>query len=148
MVANPSLFKFEIASPERIVMKEEVKQVTVPTVMGEVTVLPLHIPLVALLKPGVIEVLTTDGRREIMSVSGGLLEVMAGKVVILADTAERAAELDEQRIVEAQARAEDLKEKARHQDDVDFARLSALIEKEVARGHAVRKWKRLNNISK
>jgi len=148
MVGNSSQFKFEIASPERVVMKEEVKQVTVPTMMGEVTVLPLHVPLVALLKPGVIEVLTIDGRREIMSVSGGLLEVMAGKVVILADTAERAAELDEQRIVEAQARAEDLKEKARHQDDVDFARLSALIEKEVARGHAVRKWKRLNNISK
>ena len=148
MVENSSQFRFEIASPERVVMKEEVKQITVPTVMGEVTVLPLHIPLVALLKPGVIEVLTTDGRKEIISVSGGLLEVMAGKVVILADTAERAAELDEQRIMEAKARAEDLKEKARHEDDVDFARLSAMIEKEVARGHAVRKWKKLNNISK
>ena len=148
MVVNSSQFKFEIASPERVVMKEVVSQITVPTVMGEVTILPSHIPLVALLKPGVIEVLTTDGRREIMSVSGGLLEVMAGKVVILADTAERAAELDEQRIVEAQARAEALKEQSRHQDDVDFARLAAMIEKEVARGHAVRKWKKLNNISK
>ncbi|QQS60545.1 ATP synthase F1 subunit epsilon [Candidatus Falkowbacteria bacterium] len=144
MVENSSQFRFEIASPERVVMKEEVKQVTVPTVMGEVTILPSHIPLVALLKPGVIEVLTTDGRKEIMSVSGGLLEVMAGKVVILADTAERAAELDEQRIMEAKARAEALKEQAHNQDDVAFARLSALIEKEVARGHAVRKWKRLN----
>jgi F-type H+-transporting ATPase subunit epsilon len=148
MVANASQFKFEIASPERVVMRETILQVTVPTVMGEVTILPSHIPLVALLKPGVIEVLTTDNRREVMSVSGGLLEVMAGKVVILADTAERAAELDEQRIVEAQARAEALKSQAQRQDDVDFARLSALIEKEVARGHAVRKWKHLNNISK
>lgn len=148
MAVNSAQFKFEIASPERIVMKEEVLQVTAPTMMGEITILPLHIPLVALLKPGVIEVLTTDGRREIMSVSGGLLEVMASKVVILADTAERAAELDEQRIVEAKARAEALKAQAQHQDDVDFARLSAMIEKEVARGQAVRKWKRLNNISK
>ena len=148
MVANASQFKFEIASPERVVMRETILQLTVPTVMGEVTILPSHIPLVALLKPGVIEVLTTDNRREVMSVSGGLLEVMAGKVVILADTAERAAELDEQRIVEAQARAEALKSQAQRQDDVDFARLSALIEKEVARGHAVRKWKHLNNISK
>lgn len=140
-------FRFEIASPERVVMKEEVQQVTLPTVMGEITVLPEHVPVVGLLKAGIIEAVTVDGRREVMAVSGGLIEIMTGKVVVLADTAEKAAELDEARIEEAKKRAEALKEAARHEDDVDFARLSAMIEKEVARSNAVRRWRRLSNIS-
>jgi F-type H+-transporting ATPase subunit epsilon len=137
-------FTFEIASPERVVLKASMRQVSAPTVMGEITILPSHIPLVALLKPGVIEAVTIDGVREIMAVSGGLIEVMAGKVVVLADTAEKASELDEERIKQAQERALGLKEQARHQDDVEFARLSAMIEKEVARGMAVRRWRAIN----
>lgn len=144
MAGTRQQFRFEIASPERVVMKEEVRQVTAPTAMGEITILPGHVPVVGLLKPGVIEAMTVDGRREVMAVSGGLIEVMAGKVVVLADTAEKAAELDEARIEEAKKRAEALKEAAQHEDDVDFARLSAMIEKEVARGMAVKKWKRIN----
>jgi len=46
--------KFEIVTPERVVLKEEVRQVTVPTKAGEITVLPDHIPLVSSLMPGVI----------------------------------------------------------------------------------------------
>lgn len=144
MAETNQQFKFEIASPERVVMKEVVKQVTAPTVMGEITILHDHVPVVGLLKAGVIEVVTVDGRREVMAVSGGLIEIMAGKVVVLADTAEKAAELDEARIEEAKKRAETLKEDARHEDDVEFARLSAMIEKEVARGMAVKKWKKIN----
>ena len=137
-------FTFEIASPEQVVLKARMRQVSAPTVMGEITILPSHIPLVALLKPGVIEAVAEDGSREIMAVSGGLIEVMAGKVVVLADTAEKASELDEKRIKEAQERALGLMEQARHQDDVEFARLSALIEKEVARGMAVKRWRAIN----
>lgn len=137
-------FRFEIASPERVVMKEEVKQITVPTQMGEITILPGHIPLVSLLAAGVVEVITVQGQREVMAVSAGLIEVMAGKVVVLAETAERASELDEARIEEAKKRAEELKEKASREDDIEFARLSALIEKEIARGRAVRRWRHLN----
>lgn len=144
MAATTGQFVFEIASPERVVLKTEVTQVSAPTAMGEITILPTHIPLVALLKPGVIEAVKVNGEREIMAVSGGLVEVMAGKVVVLADTAERAMELDEERIKIAQRKAEELKEQARHQDDVEFARLSAFLEKEVARGRAVTRWRALN----
>ncbi len=147
MAEQKGQFAFEIASPERVVLKERVVQVSVPTEMGEITILPSHIPLVATLKPGVIEAVTIDGRREVMAVSGGFIEVMAEKTVILADTAERAAELDETRIAEARQKAEELKLQARHQDDVEFARLSALIETEIARGNAVRKWRKLKNIN-
>jgi F-type H+-transporting ATPase subunit epsilon len=135
--------KFEIVTPERVVLKREVFQVTVPTTTGEITILPDHIPLVSVLQPGVIEVKRTDGISEIMSVSGGFIEVLADKVVILADTAERAEEIDEERIKTAQKRAEDLKQNAKSLDDVEFADVTAKLEKELARVRAVSRWRRL-----
>lgn len=146
MSEHISHFRFEIVTPERVVLKKEARQVSIPTTEGEITVLPHHVPLVALLRPGVIEVVLKEGEREIISVAGGLVEILYNKVVILADTAEHAAELDEQRIVEARQRAEELKAQAQQMDDVEFARLSSLIEKEVARTHAVRRWKKIKNI--
>lgn len=141
-----NFIKFEIVTPERVVLKEEVLQVTVPTRNGEITVLPNHIPLVASLQPGIIEVKTKIGETEIMSVSGGFIEVLKDKVVILADTAERAHEIDEKRAEEARERAEKIKKEAIHRDDVDFAGMTALIEKELARTRAAKRWKKLNNL--
>ncbi|MDP2944360.1 MAG: ATP synthase F1 subunit epsilon [bacterium] len=135
--------KFEIVTPERVVLKQEILQITVPTTSGEITVLPDHIPLVSVLKPGVIEVKRADNSSEIISVSGGFIEVTKDKVVILADTAERAEELDEEMIKEAQQRAEKLKEEARNVDDVQFTAVAAKLEKELARLRAVNRWRRL-----
>ncbi len=135
--------KFEIVTPERVVLKQEILQITVPTTSGEITVLPDHIPLVSVLKPGVIEVKRADNSSEIISVSSGFIEVTKDKVVILADTAERAEELDEERIKEAQQRAEKLKEKARNVDNVQFTAVAAKLEKEMARLRASGRWRRL-----
>lgn len=135
--------KFEIVTPERIVLQEEILQITVPTTSGEITVLPDHIPLVSVLQSGVIELKLTDGSAEVISVSGGFIEVMKDKVVILADTAERARELDETRIEEARKRAEESKKNAKAQDDVQFADITAKIEKELARSKALNRWRRL-----
>jgi F-type H+-transporting ATPase subunit epsilon len=145
-MSDVKLIKFEIVTPERVVLKKEVLQVTVPTRNGEITVLPNHIPLVASLQPGVIEVKLKTGETEIMSVSGGFIEVLKDKVVILADTAERAHEIDEKRADEARERAEKIKKEAVHKDDVDFAGMTALIEKELARTRAAKRWKRLKNL--
>jgi len=136
--------QFEIVTPERVVLKREVFQITVPTTTGEITILPDHIPLVSVLQPGVVEVKRTDGVAEIMSVSGGFIEVMKDKVVILADTAERAEELDEERIKAAHKRAEDLKQGAKNLDDVQFAAVTAQLDKEFARLRALNRWRRLN----
>jgi F-type H+-transporting ATPase subunit epsilon len=136
--------KFEIVTPERVILKREVFQITVPTTTGEITILPDHIPLVSVLQPGVIEVKRTDNVSEIISVSGGFIEVMKDKVVILADTAERAEELDEERIKTAKQRAEELKQNAKAIDDVQFAAVTAQLEKELARLRAVNRWRRLN----
>ncbi|MFA5109065.1 MAG: ATP synthase F1 subunit epsilon [Patescibacteria group bacterium] len=137
------IIKFEIVTPERVVLQQEILQITVPTTSGEITILPDHIPLVSVLQPGVIELKLPDGSPEIMSVSGGFIEVRKDKIVVLADTAERAEELDETRIQEAKARAEELKKNAKAEDDVQFTAIAAKIEKELARLRAVSRWRRL-----
>ena len=141
-----NFIQFEIVTPERVVLKEEITQITLPTKMGEITVLPNHIPLVASLLPGVVHVKKKDGEDEIMSISGGFLEVLKDKVVILADTAERAEELDLAQVEEAHRRAEELKEKARRGEEVNFAEVTAAIERELARTKAVKRWRKIKNL--
>ncbi|HNU81269.1 MAG TPA: ATP synthase F1 subunit epsilon [bacterium] len=145
-MADRKIIKFEIVTPERTVFKQEVFQVTVPTQSGEITVLPDHIPLVSILKPGVLEIKTVDQETEIISVSGGFIEVLRDKIVILADTAERAQELDENIIAEARRRAEVSKEEAMSQDNYDLSAVAAKLEIEVARERALHKWRKLKNI--
>ncbi len=139
------LIKFEIVTPERIVLKESVLQASIPTTTGEITILPGHLPLISIVKAGVLELKKADGQAEVMAVSGGLLEVLTDKIVILADTAETAAELDETRIMEARAKAEILKQE-KVGDVKAFAQATALLDKEMARHHAVRRWKKIKNI--
>ena len=124
--------QFEIVTPERVVLKEEILQITVPTKMGEITVLPNHLPLVSSLLPGVVQVKKKNGEDEIISVSGGFLEVAKDKVIILADTAERAEEIDVARAEEARERARQLVSQARP-DAESFAQASALLEKSLVR---------------
>lgn len=135
--------KFEIVTPERVVLKEEITQVSAPTKQGEITVLPNHIPLVASLMPGLIEVVKRSGERDVMSVSGGFIEVLKDKVVILADTAERAEEIDIDRAEEAHKRAEKTKKDIRHFDQEQFAGISAKIAKELARARAAKRWRKI-----
>ncbi|MEA2088412.1 MAG: F0F1 ATP synthase subunit epsilon [Patescibacteria group bacterium] len=133
--------KFEIVTPEKTVLKEEINQITIPTKDGEITVLPNHIPLVSILVPG--EIIIKKGNEEFsMSVSGGFVEVLVDKVVILADTAERAEEIDEKRAEEARKRAEKIK-KEKTVDSREFAALSTKIEKELARIKVARKRKQI-----
>jgi F-type H+-transporting ATPase subunit epsilon len=146
IIMSDKFIKFEIVTPERVVLKEEIKQITLPTKAGEITVLPDHIPLVSSLVPGVIHVKRRNGEDEIISISGGFLEVLKDKVVILADTAERAEELDMDRAEEAHRRAAELKEKARRGEDVNFAEVNAAIERELARTKAVKRWRKIKNI--
>jgi len=145
MSTDKKTIEFEIVTPERVVLKEEVLQATIPTQSGEITILPDHIPLVSILNPGVIELKKPSGENEIISVSGGFVEILKNKIVILADTAELAIELDEQRIEEARKRAEEMK-KSKDVDAVQFAEISSKIEKQLARSKAAKRWRNLKNI--
>ncbi len=140
---SEKIVKFEIATPEKVVFKKNIRQVTVPTTSGEITVLPNHIPLISTLKPGVIEINDENGENEIISVAGGFIEVLKDKIVILADTAERAEDLDEGRIKEAKAKAEEKRKEKADIDEVSFARITAELDKELARLKALTKWRNL-----
>ncbi len=137
--------KFEIATPERVVFKDFILQVSVPTTEGEVTILPKHSPLVSILKPGVLEIKKIDNSVEIISVSGGFLEVLLNKIIVLADTAERAEEIDMERAEEARKRAEESLKDLRDVDATQFANITAQIEKELARTKSVKRWRNLQN---
>lgn len=135
--------KFQIVTPERIVLEQQIRQITVPTRDGEITVLPDHIPLVAGLKPGVIDIRKEDGKPELISLSGGFIEVSRDRIVILADTAERAQEIDVERAEEGRRRAEEMKKKITIEDREQFASISAQIEKELARVRTAKRWRNL-----
>lgn len=139
--------KFEIVTQEKVVLKEEIFQVTVPTKVGEITVMANHVPLVSAISPGVIQIKKKDEQLELISISGGFIEVLKDKVVILANTAERAEEIDIQRAEEARERAEEMMKDAKRFDKEQFASINAKIAKELARTKAARKWKKIKNIN-
>jgi F-type H+-transporting ATPase subunit epsilon len=131
--------RFELTTPERIVLKDDFASVTIPTREGEITVLPDHAPLVALLAPGAVTVRKGD-QEAYLAVSGGFIEVQPGsRLIVLADTAERAEELDEKKVEEARERARALLDERRRIDDVSAAAAMAALERELARIKVVRK---------
>ena len=133
MLQNDMAIHFEIITPERVVLKDEVDEVTLPTTEGEITVLPHHIPLVTLSRAGMIRLLKNK-KEEYLAVSGGYVEVQPGsRLTILADTADRAEELDLKKIEEAHERARALMEEKRLTDDVAYASAAAGLERELAR---------------
>ncbi len=133
----PDKIKFQITTPERIVYQEEVDEIILPTPLGEIGILPHHIPLVSLLSPGEIRI--KKGSEILhLATSGGFIEVQPKKVVVLADTAERVEEIDEKRAEEARQRAQQLL-KEKRTDAKEFAALTAKIEKELARLKVVKR---------
>ncbi len=144
-MSSKKTIKFEIVTPEQIILKENILRVTVPTKSGEITVLPNHIPLVSILHSGVIEVKKTDGSLEFIVVSGGFIEVLSGKIVILADTAQRAEEIDDAMVEEAKLRAEKLRKTTKSADNVQFVNIAAQLEKELSRIRALNKGRRLRS---
>ncbi len=130
----------KIASPERVVFDDEVIQIRVPTNLGEITILPHHIPLVTSIIAGEL-VIKKEDEEVTMALSGGFLEINTDGVTVLADTAERAEEIDEARAEEARQRASELL-KEKHVDSVEYAALATKLEKELARLRVVRKRRR------
>jgi F-type H+-transporting ATPase subunit epsilon len=146
MYKSKEIIKFEIVTPEKIALKEMIKKVTVPTEAGFITVLPKHMPLVGILKPGVIELVNENDEHKIMSVSGGFIEVFRNKVVLLADTAERAEEIDLAKAEAARKTAEQSLQNLRTSDKERFANINASLAKELARTKAVIRWKKINKL--
>jgi F-type H+-transporting ATPase subunit epsilon len=111
-----------VVAPDRSVTEEPVVSVIAPGQMGYFGVLAGHEPIVAGLKPGLLEYETESGQRQFVAIGGGFLETDGARVTVLADSAERALEIDV-------TRAERALEKARaalHGEDSTMSREEAV----------------------
>jgi F-type H+-transporting ATPase subunit epsilon len=98
----PDAFKFELVSPERLLVSGEVEQVIVPGSEGEMTVLAHHAPLLTTLKPGLLDIgLPGGGEHQRYFVRGGFAEVSPAGLTVLAETAIDLIELDAAQLAEA-----------------------------------------------
>lgn len=120
----------EIITAERVVLVDEVDLISAPTKDGRVGILPRHAPLLTILQPGELGIVK-NGVRTPFAVSGGFMEVLPTRVTILADTVERADEIDEVRAEAARQLAEERKLMAQSERDAAIA--EAKLRKEMAR---------------
>ncbi len=129
--------RLNIVTAERAVYSDDVDIVIAPGVLGQLGILPHHTPLMTMLEPG--ELIARKGSDEFgLVVSGGFLEVRPDRVIVLADTAERAEEIDIARAEEAKRRAEQhLAEK--YVPGVDAAQAEASLRRSLIRLRVARR---------
>ncbi|MBC7223155.1 MAG: F0F1 ATP synthase subunit epsilon [Anaerolineae bacterium] len=130
----------EVVTAERLLFSGEVDLVLAPGIEGQLGILPNHAPLITALLPG--ELIVRQGDEEIVfAVGGGFLEVVHNKVTVLADSAERAEEIDVERALAAKRRAEE-RLAQRRAEDIDHARAEAALRRAMARLRAAEYAKR------
>lgn len=133
----------KIVTPDGVTYESEVDQVSVPTQSGEITILPHHIPLISVLKAGELRI-QKEKHEVLIAVSSGVIEVRPNsEISIIADTAERAEHIDIERAEAARARAEQLMKEKSSLEEVEFARIQAKMEKELARLRVGKKYRNL-----
>jgi len=120
----------EIVTAERVVLSDDVDQINAPTKDGRVGILPRHAPLLTILDVGELDIIK-QGASTPFAISGGFMEVLPNRVTILADTAERADEIDEARAEEARRRAEE--QIAQRKSDHDIALAEAELRRALIR---------------
>ena len=103
----PDPFKFELVSPERLLVSGEVEQVLVPGAEGDMTVLAHHAPVLTTLKPGVLDIGYPDGEHQRFFLRGGFAEINPAGLIVLAETAIDLVELDAGQLVQAIKDAEE-----------------------------------------
>lgn len=101
-----STIRVEVVSAEAEIFKGEAKLVVVSGEMGDLGIAPRHAPLITRIKPGQVRIIKPDDEELFLYVSGGILEVQPTVVTILADSAVRAADLDEAVALQAKQNAE------------------------------------------
>lgn len=124
--------KFKIVTPERTVYENEIDSATLPVKNGQVTILSGHRSYIAALKAGEI-MLRKENEDIYLAVSGGFIEFNEDNLIILADTAEAAEEIDIKRAEDARIRAEELKKEKISMGELEYAKVAAAVEKELAR---------------
>ncbi|MBW1704697.1 MAG: F0F1 ATP synthase subunit epsilon [Deltaproteobacteria bacterium] len=136
----PDTFLLEIATPDRLVISEQVEMVTAPGVEGQFGVLPGHTPFLTLLKFGEISY-RVDGEDRFMVVSWGFAEVLPHCVSVLVETAEMAQEIDLARAEAAGKRAEERLAR-KDAEDIDVQRAQAAMARSMIRLQVTRRGDR------
>jgi F-type H+-transporting ATPase subunit epsilon len=131
----------DIVSAEGEIHSGSAEMVYAPAVMGELGIAPRHTPLVTRLKPGEIRVDTGSGEMRHFYVSGGILEIQPHVVTVLADTAIRAADIDEAAAVEAKRKAEEAL--SGHQAEFEYAKAQAELAEAVAQLRAIENLRKI-----
>lgn len=118
-------FQLEIITPSRVVYRDQATSLSAPGVQGGFQVLYNHAPLLAAIEIGELKVKDKDGNDSLYATSGGFVEVNNNKVVVLADSVERATEIDVERAKRSKQRAEERLQAQNH--SIDQARAEASL---------------------
>ena len=131
----------KLITPARTLLEQPVDAVTMDTRDGQITVLANHAPLVSILKPGEL-VVRDQGKETPIACSGGLIEIFANNLVILADSAEHLSEIE---LEQAEKEADKLIARLQSEEKLDITTYKTLqrqLEREAARINLVKKWKK------
>jgi F-type H+-transporting ATPase subunit epsilon len=123
--------RLEIVTPERQAFEGDVDSVVCPGIEGELGVLPHHAPLLTTLGIGELRI-RRGGEEEFFAIAGGFLQVRPDKVVVMAETADMASEIDVQRAEEARREAERALQEGFH-EPADLARARAALQQALLR---------------
>ena len=134
----------DIVSAEGAIFSGTVEMVFAPAVGGEVGILPRHSQMLTPLKAGEVRVQLPDGEEQNIYVSGGILEVQPHVVTVLADTAVRAKDLDEAKVLQAKERAEQLLQDRK--GDIDYAKAESELAEAVAQLRTIQNLRKKHKI--
>ncbi|MBA1144538.1 F0F1 ATP synthase subunit epsilon [Mesorhizobium neociceri] len=124
-------FQFELVSPERLLVSEQVESVVIPGAEGEMTVMAHHAPVMTTIKPGVVTVKTAGGKEERYVVFGGFADIVPAGCTLLAESAVAVGDIDRadlaRRIQDAKEDAADAKDdQSRSKAEQFLAQLTTL----------------------
>ena len=120
----------DVVSAEQSIFSGRVESIQVTGSEGELGIHPGHAPLITALRPGMVRLVKQHGHEELIYINGGLLEIQPGTVTVLADTAVRGEDLDEQAALDAKKRAEE--HIANPGSDFDYAEAAAELAEAIA----------------
>jgi F-type H+-transporting ATPase subunit epsilon len=136
----PEAIELIVVTPERQLLQETVVEVTIPGLDGALGILPGHAPLITELGIGELSYRTATSREPIsLAVISGFAEVLPDRVTLLAETAERAEEIDLARAEAAKARAE--KRLASSDTNIDWDRATVTLARALIRIQVARKYR-------
>ena len=131
----------DVVSAEESLFSGRIESLQISGSEGELGIMPGHAPLLTSLKPGMARIVKQGGAEEVIYLSGGMLEVQPNSVTVLADTATRGGDLDEQAALEAKQRAEQHISNAA--GDVNYAEVAAELAKAVAQLRVIQEANRI-----